>query len=97
MILSFKGRGTGDVFDGGDTKTARGNCPRELWDVAARKLELLDSAQDLRDLRIPPGNRLEKLRGERRGMHSIRINDRYRIRFEWTGTGPRDVETVDYH
>jgi proteic killer suppression protein len=57
----------------------------------------LDSAEELRDLRIPPGNRLERLRGDRRGLHSIRINERYRICFEWTESGPRNVEIVDYH
>ncbi len=72
-------------------------CPRDLWDIAARKLELLDSAVNLKDLRIPPGNRLKKLKGDRHGLHSIRINDQYRICFEWTDSGPSDVEIVDYH
>jgi proteic killer suppression protein len=97
MILSFRDRGTGDIFDGRNTKVARAACPSELWDVAGRKLEQLDSAEELRDLRIPPGNRLERLRGDRRGLHSIRINERYRICFEWTESGPRNVEIVDYH
>lgn len=58
---------------------------------------ILDAAVDLDDLRIPPGNRLEALKGDRRGQHSIRINDQWRICFTWTDTGPEDVEIVDYH
>ena len=68
-----------------------------MWSVAARKLDLLDSAEDLADLRVPPGNRLEPLKGNRRGQHSIRINDQYRICFEWTNEGPEHVEITDYH
>lgn len=71
--------------------------PRSLWKVAARKLDSIDQAEILDDLRIPPGNRLEALRGDRRGQHSIRINDQYRICFRWTDSGPVDVEVVDYH
>jgi len=65
--------------------------------VAERKLQILDSAADLNDLRVPPGNRLEKLVGDRRGQHSIRINDQWRICFRWTEDGAHDVEIVDYH
>ncbi len=65
--------------------------------VATRKLVQLDSAQELRDLASPPGNRLEALRGDRAGQHSIRINDQFRLCFVWTPHGPRNVETVDYH
>lgn len=65
--------------------------------VAGRKLDQLDSAEALGDLRIPPGNRLEALRGDRAGQHSIRINQQYRICFAWTDSGPTDVEIVDYH
>lgn len=61
------------------------------------KLLLLDAAADLGDLRVPPGNRLEELKGDRSGQHSIRINDQWRICFVWTPSGPRDVEIVDYH
>jgi len=66
-----------------------------VWNVAARKLELLDSAARLEDLRIPFGNRLEALSGDRKGQYSIRINDQYRICFEWTDRGPFEVEIVD--
>jgi proteic killer suppression protein len=65
--------------------------------VARRKLRQLEIAQRLEDLRIPPGNRLEPLRGDRAGQHSIRINDRYRLCFLWSDSGPEDVEIVDYH
>jgi len=64
---------------------------------AARKLDQLDSAQVLEDLRIPPGNRLEALSGDRKGQHSIRINDQYRICFVWSNDEPDEVEIVDYH
>jgi proteic killer suppression protein len=65
--------------------------------VALRKLVILDAADALDDLRVPPGNRLEKLQGDRAGQHSIRINQQWRICFEWTAAGPREVEIVDYH
>jgi proteic killer suppression protein len=65
--------------------------------VARRKLDQLDAATELRDLASPPGNRLERLTGDRAGQHSIRINDQWRVCFEWTAEGPTDVEIVDYH
>ncbi|MDO4821990.1 MULTISPECIES: type II toxin-antitoxin system RelE/ParE family toxin [Rothia] len=65
--------------------------------VALRKLRLLDAATSLNDLRVPPGNRLEALKGDRAGQHSIRINDQWRICFTWTHAGPEGVEIVDYH
>jgi proteic killer suppression protein len=97
MIQSFRDAGSRDVFDQEDSKAARKTCPRDLWRVAARKLDQLNQAQVLSDLRAPPGNRLEALRGDRRGQHSIRINDQYRICFRWTDAGPADVEITDYH
>lgn len=65
--------------------------------VARRKLRQLEIAQGLEDLRVPPGNRLELLRGDRAGQHSIRINDQFRLCFRWGDSGPEDVEIVDYH
>ena len=65
--------------------------------TALRKLVILDSAETRGDLRVPPGNRLEALRGDRAGQHSIRINDQYRICFQWSETGPLNVAIVDYH
>ncbi|MCA2618627.1 MULTISPECIES: type II toxin-antitoxin system RelE/ParE family toxin [unclassified Microcystis] len=97
MILSFRNRATEDIFNGEDTKKARKVCPRNLWNVAQRKLDLVDSATSLDDLRIPPNNRLEVLVGDRQGQYSIRINDQYRICFIWTVNGAKMVEIVDYH
>lgn len=97
MIQSFRDAGTEDVFNGRHTKAARRACPESLWPVAARKLEQVDSAASLGDLRVPPGNRLEALSGDRRGQHSVRVNDRYRVCFVWTVDGPIDVEIVNYH
>ena len=100
MIRSFatKGtKGTKDIFDGRDTKHARQTCPKEIWENAKRKLDQVNQSEELLDLRAPPGNYLEKLKGDRQGFHSIRINDRYRICFRWTAEGPEDVEIVDYH
>ena len=97
MIISFGRAGTEDIFNGRNTKDARKACPRDLWRVAARKLEQIDSAAVLEDLRIPPGNRLEALSGKRKGQFSIRINQQFRICFAWTKEGPDAVEIVDYH
>ena len=71
--------------------------PREIQQVALRKLFMLDKAHVLNDLKIPPANRLEALKGDRKGQHSIRINDQWRICFAWTKNGPDNVEIVDYH
>jgi proteic killer suppression protein len=93
MIRGFKDRATEAVF--------RGECPKgfpaDLVKVARRKLGYLDAAVDLRDLRMPPGNHLEALSADRRGYHSIRVNDQFRICFRWTSEGPTDVEITDYH
>ena len=97
MIVSFKDRATEDIFDGEDSKDARKLCPINLWSVARRKLDQLNAATSLNDLRVPPGNRLEALQGERAGQHSIRINDQYRICFVWLEQGADLVEIVDYH
>lgn len=97
MIQSFADAGTGDVFNGRPTRAARRACPAELLAVARRKLDQLDSTVSLAALRVPPGNRLEALRGDREGQHSIRINDQYRVCFRWTDAGPAAVEIVDYH
>ena len=97
MIKSFAGAGTEDIFNGGNTKEARKICPKNLWRIAGRKLEQLDSVSLLEELRVPPGNRLEALTGDRRGQFSIRVNDQYRVCFSWTDEGPEGVEIVDYH
>ena len=78
----------------GETSTG---IPNQIQRVARRKLLMLDAAVELTDLRIPPNNKLEALKGDRKGQHSIRVNDQWRICFKWSTAGPRDVEVVDYH
>jgi proteic killer suppression protein len=97
VIASFKDKGTEDVFDNEDTKAARKTCPREIWKVAQRKLAMIEAAAMITDLRMTPGNALEKLKRDRAGQQSIRINDQYRICFVWTEKGADDVEITDYH
>ena len=97
MILSFKNQGTEDIFDGKNSKAARKLSPQSLWNVASRKLEQIDSASNIDDLKVPPGNRLEALSGNRDGQYSIRINDQYRVCFEWSNGNADNVEIVDYH
>ncbi len=96
-ILSFADEGTEDVFHGRDTQAARKKLPKELWRIAQRKLDMIQAATQLQDLRVPPGNRLKALKGPRKGQYSIRINDKYRICFVWTPKGAKDVEITDYH
>jgi toxin HigB-1 len=93
VIRSFKDRGSEEIWQGEVNR----RLPREIQEVARRKLRMLNNAQSLADLRIPPGNRLERLRGDRDGQYSIRINDQWRICFEWKGTDAFEVEIVDYH
>lgn len=97
VIESFKDRGTEDVFDGRVSRAARTTCPRSLWPVARRKLDQLNRVTEVRDLAVPPGNRLEKLKRDRAGQYSIRINDQYRICFRWEAGDAREVEITDYH
>ena len=97
MIQSFKDEGTEAIFNGRGSKKARKTCPVRLWRVASRKLDQLDSAEQVGDLKIPPGNRLELLSGNRREQYSIRLNEQYRICFAWSDGSPYDVEIVDYH
>jgi toxin HigB-1 len=97
MIISFKNEATEDIFNGVASKKALKACPESRWNVAKRKLDQLNFAVSLEDLRIPPGNQLEALEGDRQGQHSIRINQQYRICFIWTDDGAENVEIVDYH
>lgn len=97
MIKSFHNQGTEDVFDVVDSKAARKVCPLSIWKVTLRKLDIINQATDISDLKVPPSNRLEKLKGDREGQYSIRINDQYRICFRWDGQDANDVEIVDYH
>lgn len=92
MIVSFE--------DADTERLARGTRVRRFMSIesiARRKLRQLEIAGVLDDLRVPPGNRLEALKGSRSGQHSIRVNDQYRVCFVWTAAGPEDVEIVDYH
>jgi toxin HigB-1 len=93
VIRTFRDKTTKAVFDGEAPK----GFPADLVKVARRKLRYLHAAESLNDLRSPPGNRLEALAGNRKGQHSIRINDQFRVCFVWTSEGPADVQIVDYH
>lgn len=97
MIQSLADAGTRDIFNARNTKAASKTLPSDLHAGARRRLDQLNQAADLNDLRVPPGNRLEALKGDRAGQHSIRVNDQFRICFVWTDRGPVDVEIVDYH
>jgi len=92
VITSFRCRDTEAVFEGR-------SCPRfaNILSVLERKLQMFDAAVVLSDLKVPPGNRLEELKGARKGQHSIRVNDQFRLCFVWTDKGPSEVECVDYH
>ena len=93
MIHSFADRETERVFARERSK----KLPPDVQRTGLRKLLMLDAAEELRDLRVPPGNRLEALSGDRKGQHSIRINEQWRVCFVWTKAGPESVEIVDYH
>jgi proteic killer suppression protein len=95
--VKFADRATCDLYNGIASKRARSLLPAALVRRAIDKLTILEAAVSLEQLRVPPGNRLEALRGERAGQHSIRVNDQYRICFRWTDAGPAGVEIVDYH
>jgi proteic killer suppression protein len=97
MIVSFRDQATEDIFNGINSKDAQKACPRTLWQITVRKLDQVDSAQSLDDLKVPPGNRLEALSSDRRGEYSIRINAQYRICFMWGASGPYQVKIEDYH
>lgn len=93
MIASFASIETERIFHG----RISNKLPKDIQRTARRKLIYLDDAEDLQDLLAPPGNRLEKLKGDRAGQYSIRINDQWRICFKWSGNKASDVEIVDYH
>jgi len=93
MIKSFRDKETKKVFP----RQFSRRLPPDLQRVAQRKLAMLDAAERLDDLRVPPGNRLEKLLGDRAGQYSIRISDRWRVCFEWVEGDAYEVEIVDYH
>jgi toxin HigB-1 len=93
VLRSFRDRDTERVWQ----RLAVRQFGPDVQRSALRKLLILDAAESLQDLRVPRGNRLEKLKGDRNGQHSVRINDQWRICFRWTSAGPEDVEITDYH
>jgi proteic killer suppression protein len=97
VIRSFADAATEDLFNGVDSRRARAACPVALWPLARRKLTQVNRVRSLRELAVPPGNQLERLKGKRAGQHSIRINDQYRICFRWEGEYADEVEVTDYH
>jgi proteic killer suppression protein len=96
VILNFADKTTEDIYHGVDSKAAR-RIPQAVWSAAVRKLDMLNAASDLRDLRVPPANRLEALKGKWSGYYSIRINDQYRIVFRWREGHANEVQITDYH
>jgi proteic killer suppression protein len=96
VIQSFRDEATADLFRERNTRAAR-RIPRDLWRVVQRKLKLLDAAAMLEDLLIPAGNRLEARKGDQRGRHSIRVNDRYRVTFRWESGHAYEACVEDYH
>ena len=93
MIQSFANSETELIWSGRRSR----KLPPDIQNAALRKLRLLNQARVLADLRVPPGNRLEALKGDRKGQHSIRVNQQWRVCFRWKESGPIDVEIVDYH
>ena len=96
MIESFGNRLAEDLFNDKVNRTTR-KFPHELRRAARRKLLYLHDAAELKDLRVPPGNRLETLKGDLYGFHSIRINNQWRVVFIWNSGSPREVQIIDYH
>ncbi len=93
MIKSFQGKETEKIWQGQRSR----RLPQDIQQIARRKLRMLNNARSLEDLRIPPANRLERLRGDRAGQYSIRINEQWRVCFVWHRGDALDVEIVDYH
>jgi proteic killer suppression protein len=96
MITSFRDKATEDLYHGRSTRRIR-RFPLQVAPIALRKLDVLNGARLLSDLRSPPGNRLEALKGDLKGYHSIRVNEQWRIIFRWQGNDAHDVELTDYH
>ncbi len=97
MIGGFADQGTRDIYDGVDSKAARKTLPKELWDIARRKLDMLEAAHDLGDLKVPPNNHLEKLKRQYAGKYSIRINKQWRVVFAFADRTASEVRIADYH
>jgi len=97
MIHGFKTPGTEDIYDGVASRAARKCCPQSIWAVARRKLDQINRVREVTELKVPPGNRLERLKGDRSSQYSIRINQQYRICFTWEEGHAYEVEITDYH
>ena len=93
MILSFGSKDTEKIWHGERTK----RIPLEIQQIGRRKMRMLNNSQDIKDLKVPPSNRLEKLSGKLKDFHSIRINDQWRIIFKWENNHASEVEIIDYH
>ncbi len=96
MIISFSDKATADLFHGVSSRYVR-KLPNQIHEIALYKLDVINAAQELDDLKSPPGNRLEPLKGDLKGYHSIRINSQWRIVFLWKGNAAHDVQIIDYH
>lgn len=96
MIRTLADDTTRDIWNGVNTKAAR-RIPRDLWPIVQRKLDQIDAVTRLDDLKVPPGNRLHALTGDRRGWHAVRVNDQYRIVFRFDGTDAFEVRCTNYH
>ena len=96
MIVSLADATTEDLYHGKDTRAAR-TCDKAIWPVIRRKLDAVNAAAALSDLRVPPGNRLEALKGDQKGRHSIRVNNKYRITFRFENGAAHEVCCEDYH
>lgn len=97
MIKTFHTSGTEDIFDGQVSQAARKCCPQSIWSIARRKLDQINRVRVVDELNVPPGNRLERLKGDRENQYSIRIKQQYRICFTWEEGHAYDVEITDYH
>ena len=97
MIKTFKSAGTEDIFDGIASRAARKCCPQSIWPVARRKLDQINRVREIHELKVPPGNRLERLKGDRVNQYSIRINQKDRICFSWEEDHAYEIEITDYH
>ena len=97
MIQSFKTIGTEDIFDGLTSQAARKCCPQSILPIARRKLDQINRVREFSELKVPPGNRMERLKGDRENQYSIRINQQYRICFIWEEGHAYEIEITDYH
>ena len=96
MIRNFRNKKTRDIYDGTNSKHAR-RVPAELHEKVRRLLDQMNAAPDIKILKVPPGNRLEKLSGDLKGLWSLRINDQWRLIFRWVENDAWDVDVIDYH